>query len=311
MGAADVVPGVSGGTVALILGIYSRLINAVSHVDRQWLQYLGRRQWKKAWQHIDGALALPLGIGILAGIVLTSFTIHRVLSNDMLRPFALSAFFGMIAASAWLIFRKALQAEHPRPFAESMATILATAAALAISLQSPSSEAINSEPALWYVFVCGAIGICAMLLPGISGAMILLLLGLYGHLTSIPDELRVGEALGANLLTLVVFGCGCLTGILLFSRLLRYMLAHHSRLTMMALCGLMFGSLPRLWPFQVDKTPDIVDFEDKILKPIWPNEFTMESLFVVLAAVLAAGLLFAIHHVTHRSPASKEEAPAA
>lgn len=311
MGAADVVPGVSGGTVALVLGIYVRLINAVSNIGREWVSLLLKRRWKDAWLHVDGPLLLPLGIGIVSGILLTSVTVHQLLSADSTRPYTLAVFFGMIAASGFLVLRTT--SDFPGKFNVScvIAGLFAFGLALALALFTPSSGGVGSDPPMWFVFLGGTVGICAMILPGISGAMILLMIGLYGHLTGIPDALKEGKDIAGNLTTLAVFALGCLTGLLTFSRFLNWLLKNHGRLAMVALCGLMFGSLPRLWPYQLDRTPEIAEFEDKTLEPIWPQELGMETLLIAATVIGSIVVLLAVHTVVQKRTKVSQNAVAA
>lgn len=302
MGAADVVPGVSGGTVALLLGIYSRLINAISHFDRKFLQLLIKRQWRLAWEHADCGFVISLGAGILSGVILTSFTVHSLLSSDLLRPYTLATFFGMIAASGLLVLLDTKQKAHHWPLSSIPVAIICFAFAFSLAWL-PSLPSAESGPALWYVFACGMIAICAMILPGISGAMILLLLGLYGSLTAIPHELKDGTNVTQNGVVLIIFALGCATGLAVFSRILRWLLQHQLAVTMAGLCGLMFGSLPKLWPFQMDHTPEIAEFEDKRFTPMWPSEWDGHTFGALIGIVLAACIVLSIHYLatTHFS----------
>ena len=311
MGAADVVPGVSGGTVALVLGIYTRLIQAVSRFGPQWLMFIRKRQWKEAWLHIDGPLLFPLGFGIVSGILLTSVTVHQLLSSDATRPYTLAVFFGMIAASGYLVLRSTSEFSGRYDLACVAAGLMAFVLALVLALVVPSHEGGSTEPPLWFVFIGGAIGICAMILPGISGAMILLMIGLYGHLTGIPDALKEGDDIGGNLTMLVVFALGCGTGLLTFSRLLNWLLKNHGRVAMVALCGLMFGSLPRLWPYQLDRTPEVADFEDKTLEPIWPANLDLETILIAGTMLGTIALLLTIHFFVQRRSSFAHKAVAA
>lgn len=295
MGAADVVPGVSGGTIAFLTGIYPRLIHAISHFDRTWIELIWKRQFRAAIKHADLWFLASLATGILTGILLTAVTVHELLSATSTRPYTLAFFFGVIFASGKLIYDSAIEQFGKWSVPQWLAAFISILLAGWLALMPPPADPAGS-PAFWFVFLGGSIAICAMLLPGISGAMILLLLGLYGHMTGIPHALKEGKEVTHNLIMLIVFGCGCATGLAVFSRFLRWLLDHHAALTMSILCGLMFGSLPRLWPFQYDATPEVADFEDKQLSPILPESYGWETWSVILTMLLSAAAILLIHH---------------
>ena len=160
---------------------------------------------------------------------------------------------------------------------------------------------INHQPTPSSLLLCGAIAICAMLLPGISGAMILVLLGAYEHLIEIPNQLARGERIANNLTELVAFGLGCGVGLVLFSKLLRWLLDRHAASTMATLCGFMFGALRKLWPFQLDLTPSELQWKRKAFEPYLPDfDAQLAGIFVVGAVagilVLTLGYRAQQHH---------------
>ena len=246
MGFADSVPGISGGTVALVLGIYGRLVLAISHFDRQLVRLLISRQWRQAAQHIDLRFLCGLFIGIVVGLLTMTSLAHQLLEQDDTRPFTLALFLGMMLSCSWYVALP-LRPKNTGQLWIRLAAA-APAALLAWIIASPAETALS--PSLWYLFVCGMVGICAMILPGISGAMILVIMGVYSHLTGIPGQLYSGEQVVQQLAEVVVFAAGCLTGLMIFSRLLRYLLANYHSITMAILCGAMVGSLRALWPFK-------------------------------------------------------------
>lgn len=241
MGLADVVPGVSGGTVALILGIHPRLITAIRAFDRPFLRALAdahRRQGRRElWHRLQAMdtpflvfLALGIGLGILAGAWTLEGLMHR-------HPVPLRAFFfGLILASV----RIPLRMMPTRGGREAAAFLLAAAPAFLITVLRP----VHAPEALWFMPVAGAIALCAMILPGVSGAFLLLLMGLY--------EPIVSAIKGFDLPVLLLFGTGGLVGILAFSRVLHRLLTQWPGPTLAALAGLMLGSLGRTWPFKED-----------------------------------------------------------
>ncbi|MAX36721.1 DUF368 domain-containing protein [Gimesia sp.] len=295
MGGADIIPGVSGGTVALILRIYQRLVTAISHCDARLFQLLAKRQWSEAATHLDLRFVLPLGVGILTGVVSLASLMHYLLDYHL--QLTLSVFFGLILASSFLVGQMVKR--------WTVLNVLAFLASLAGVYILVGEHSIQPPEGNLYVFFCGMIAICAMILPGISGALILILLGKYhdvtGLLKTIPKELLKGHIDWSGLLTVFVFVMGCLIGLILFSKVLRWLLHNYHTLTMAVLCGLMVGSLRRIWPFKVDvtpytadQTPEMVSFKHRIYENVWPTTF--DGLFwtsivlIIVAAILIWGL---------------------
>ncbi|WP_300427727.1 DUF368 domain-containing protein [uncultured Thalassolituus sp.] len=232
MGAADVVPGVSGGTIAFITGIYGRLLDAISGVSPALLTTLRREGFTAAWKQLDGTFLLTLGSGILVAIASLAKVIHYLLMHH---PIALWAFFfGLIIASCWHIGRTIQQWR----WQELAAIALGTVVAGWISMASPT----EIEASLPVVFVAGSIAICAMILPGISGSFMLLLMGLYGPV--------MAAIKGLDLPLLGTFAAGALLGLLLFSRLLSWLLHHFESVVLALLTGFMVGSLVKVWPWK-------------------------------------------------------------
>ena len=298
MGCADVVPGVSGGTVALILGIYIRLVTAISHVDRSLWHMLLARKWSDAAEYLDLRFLVGLATGIVTGIVGMSLIINRLLTDSASRSFTLAVFFGMIGASA-VILAKMIKPDTGRQRAEAILTgvVAASFACWASFLHHNSS----TEPSLAWLFACGSIAICAMILPGISGAMILLVLGVYVHLTEIPKNLLAGVAVVRSLQELFVFACGCGISLVAFSKVLRWLLTTWHTRTMAALCGFMIGALPKLWPFQTDLSLDVEKFKHKKFSLDWPTTLDGQTIAVTGLMVGAAVFVFVVDRWVNRS----------
>lgn len=272
MGAADIVPGVSGGTVALILGVYQRLINSISQCNSTFVKLLLSREWKAAAEHIDLKFVAALGAGIASGIVGLASLMNFLLTNHMSLTFA--AFSGMILASSLLVGR-----QIPSWKVQHIGLLIL---GITVALRLVTLPALQNPPdTLWYMFICGMIGITAMILPGISGAFILLLLSRYHFITESIKGVLHGELSLQVLMSLAVFAVGCLTGLLSFSRVLKWLLSKHHDATMAVLCGFMLGSLFKLWPFQRDTTPEVVKFKHKIFQHYLPDGFSSH----VLAAI--------------------------
>ena len=222
MGMADAVPGVSGGTIAFITGIYHRLVHAISKVH---VSLLIKGKFKKFFKQIDFTLFVPLGVGIGIALFLFSKLIKYLLENQPVITF--SFFFGLILASALVMFKSMGKLKFEKILFAVVGFIFA------FVLSSPSSFSFGHS--LPFIFISGAIAICAMILPGISGAFLLLLLGQYHYIITAIHEF--------NLKVIAIFGFGALTGILSFSKLLDYLMHHFKPLIISLLIGLMLGSL--------------------------------------------------------------------
>ena len=233
MGAADVVPGVSGGTIAFITGIYEELLNTINAVNFDALKTLKQKGLTAFWTQINGNFIVALFLGIGISIASLAKLITYLMANQA--TLLWSFFFGLIIASIYLVGKKITKWN----LSKIIGLLIGTSVAFYITLLPP----IENPDALWYVFISGAIAICAMILPGISGSFILLLLGSYELvLTSIKD---------LKLTIIAVFGAGCIVGLLSFSKLLSWMFKKHHDLTIAILTGFLIGSLNKIWPWKV------------------------------------------------------------
>ena len=258
MGAADVVPGVSGGTIAFITGIYERLLNAIRAIQPTLLRLVQKEGIAAAWHKIDGTFLISLFVGILTSLLSLANLIKWCLAEF---PEMLWAFFmGLIIASAVFILKQIKDWGLINIFA----LVMGTGIALGISVLSPS-QAPNSYP---MVFFAGMIAICAMILPGISGSFILLLLGMYHHvLDAVSDR---------NILYLLVFATGCLLGLLLFSHVLSWTYKNHKGKTLSLLSGFLIGSLYKVWPWQNVLMERINSHGEKVpwlMKNVMPSNY--------------------------------------
>ncbi len=292
MGAADIVPGVSGGTVALILGVYERLIDAITRCDSTFCRLLCQRRLRAAADYIDLRFLLALGFGIVAGIGGLASLMNYLLTNQMSLTFA--AFTGMIIASSMIVARRISKWHFSHIGLLLMGTGIAWRLVTLPALQNPPDT-------LWYLYLCGMIGITAMILPGISGAFILLLLSRYHYITDSIKGLVHGDIHVEVIGALFVFGVGCLTGLLTFSRLLRWLLSRFHDGTMAVLCGFMVGSLYRLWPFQRDTTPDIEKFKDKTFENFLPDADTTQFASAVALCICGISVVLILDVVGRRA----------
>ncbi len=232
MGAADVVPGVSGGTIAFITGIYEELLRSLKALGPDTLQVLRKEGIKAAWQQINGDFLATLLTGIVTSILLLVRPITWAIAHHPVLIW--SFFFGLIAASVWLCGRL-VKHWSIGPF---LGLLVGTAIAVIIGLLNAGT---GSDSYL-FLFFSGALAICAMILPGISGSFILLLLGMY---LPVMTGLR-----SFNVPLILIFASGCLFGLMAFSRLLTWMFQRHHDLTVASLTGFLLGSLTIIWPWK-------------------------------------------------------------
>ncbi|MEM6979169.1 MAG: DUF368 domain-containing protein [Planctomycetota bacterium] len=289
MGVADTVPGVSGGTVALILGHYDRLVSAISHIDSSAIQHLASRRFADAARHVDLRFLVSLGFGIVLGIGCLAGLMHWLLEH--LFNQTLAVFFGMVLASVWIVRRNVARWTSTRWIALSIGIIVAV-----LISQIPASSGDVSLP---FLFASASIAICAMILPGISGAFILLLLGVYEPVIGMIKGFLKGDITMDVVIRLSTFAVGCLAGLLLFSRLLKYLLKHYRDVTMAHLTGLMIGSVARLWPLQV-VTPETIDQDLKHQETVWVSPLNYDGSVLALGAlaIVAAAVVLAADRIT-------------
>lgn len=297
MGIAEVIPGVSGGTIAFITGIYERLIDAIKSVDVKFFKLLFALDIKGAWRHVDGGflfvLALGMGVGLIGGV----FGVSHLMAEypEELWGF----FFGLILASALYIGRQVKQWQGV-----SVALVLVgVVLAYGITIISPVEGSTN----LGYVFVCGVIAISALILPGISGSFMLLLLGMYSVVIPTVKHFLTTFDPG-DLLLIGTFAIGCIVGLATFSRVLSWLFHSYHDQTLAFLTGVMLGSLNKIWPWRIptkwmqdDGTiiqTEIVGADLKILAEanVLPKAYYIaepNTLIVVLCAIAGFAIVFA------------------
>jgi putative membrane protein len=232
MGAADAVPGVSGGTIAFMTGIYEELIYSLKQCGFSAVKMLFKEGLKPTWQHINGGFLLALFSGIIISILTLSRVVLYLLDTH---PILLwSFFFGLILAAVWSVIR------HIEKWEIGVISTFLVGAVSAYLITTISPTSIETSPLI--IFLSGMIAICAMILPGISGSFILLLLGMYAPMLTAVKELQI--------LTICIFASGCLAGLLSFSHVLSWMFKHYKVMTLSLLGGFMLGSLNKVWPWK-------------------------------------------------------------
>ncbi|EMR02832.1 DUF368 domain-containing protein [Cesiribacter andamanensis] len=289
MGGADTVPGVSGGTVAFITGIYEELLDSIKSFDLQALQLARGFQLKALWQHVNGNFLLVLLAGVFTSLLTLSRLITWLLAEYPIQVW--SFFFGLIIISAVLVTKEIRQWNA----AVVVSGIVGIVIAYLVTVISPA----ETPEALWFVFIAGALAICAMILPGISGAFILLLLVKYEFILTALKEF--------NLPVILVFGLGCVVGILSFSRVVSWLLDRYYNVAIALLAGFMIGSLNKVWPWKVVSEYYLSSKGEQkplITESVWPTQFAIETgqqphvLWAILFAALGILLVVVIEKLS-------------
>ena len=293
MGSADIIPGVSGGTMALILGIYERLLSAIRSFDRAWLGDILRFRISEALARNDLLFLGSLGFGIVFAIIFFTRVIPLPTLIITHPELIYGLFFGLILASIVVLMGEVEK--------YGIKEIIVTIVGVILGLTIVNLVPVETPTATWFIFLCGFIAISAMLLPGISGSFILLILGKYAYIINALGEF--------NLAVILTFGCGALSGLVVFSRIIVWLLNHYHQATLLVIKGILIGSLWMIWPFQ-ERIYETVRGKEKLVgaSPIWPE--AINSTVAVSLAFMIAGfiLVMVIHRISNRenTPAGAE-----
>ena len=286
MGAADVVPGVSGGTIAFISGIYEELITSINNIDFSLISILKKGGIKAVWQKVNGNFLLALFLGIFISVLSLARFLSWLLENE---PILLwSFFFGLVVASIFFVGKEISKWTLGTVF------ILIVGAALAFFItELPVSDNTDSLP---YLFLSGALAICAMILPGISGAFILVLLGSYKTILDAVHEREIK--------IILTVGVGAIFGLLSFARLLKWMFNHYKNITLALLTGFILGSLNKIWPWK--KVLETKTFGEKTIvvddMNVLPGAFEGDSklMLAIILAILGFSLIFILEKLASK-----------
>ena len=280
MGMADLVPGVSGGTVAFIAGIYDPLLHSLSALSGDGLKAVLKGDLRAAWGAVNGPFLLALAVGIGAAIVTLATPLHWLLEDE---PTLLRAFFvGLVAASVPLV------GKHVGGWGLDAWVWAAVGCAVAGFITSLPPLVQSAHPA--FLVAAGMLAICAMLLPGISGSFLLLILGAYAPVLLAVRTLDVTK--------IAAFGAGALLGLLAFSRVLKWLLETKRRPTLAILTGFLVGSLQALWPWKAQVRPLYTHSdgrEEWLLENVAPETLGVELASVVGLAVLGGAVVWGLH----------------
>lgn len=290
MGAADVVPGVSGGTIAFISGIYQELIDTINKVDFSFFASWKKHGFKIAWQQINGSFLLALLSGIAISILTFSKIITHLLATEPIMVW--SFFFGLVIASIFFVGKQIDKF--------SIGSISFFLLGTVLSYYITIAEPVASPDSYFYLFLSGFIAIIAMILPGISGAFILLLMGSYAVVIGTINHFREGilslnfQVIFQAVLKLGTFAIGAILGLKLFSKVLHWMFDNHRNSTLALLTGFMLGSLNKVWPWKevistrIDSHGVEVPFMEK---SILPTAFDGDNQLLVAILLMIAGFL--------------------
>ena len=261
MGAADVIPGVSGGNIALMTGIYEELVGSINAINTTAMKLLFSGKFKEFWKHINGNFLLSLIAGILVIILSLAKLMTYLLEHHPVQTWAF--FFGLIVASSIFILKDI----KGWKFRDIVMLAIGIVTGAVVCTLSPT----ETPDGLWFIFLCGAIAICAMILPGISGSFILLILGKYEYMMGTVAKIVSGDGVPMDFVILIIFAAGALAGIIAFSKFLHWLLAGYHRPTLLALAGFIIGSLVKVWPWSdmvtvaASQYPEIAE----MTAPVW------------------------------------------
>ncbi len=293
MGMADVVPGVSGGTIAFISGIYEELLTSISNVNLSLLKTLKNEGIKQAWKQLNGNFLASLFLGIGISIVSLAKVISWLLIHQ---PILLwSFFFGLVLASIIYIAKQITKWS----FFSFILVLIGAVIAYQITILPPL---VSENPSVLFLFISGALAICAMILPGISGSFILVLLGAYKPIINAIKTL--------DFKTIAIVGVGAIVGLLSFSRVLKYLFNHHKNSTLAVLTGFIIGSLNKIWPwkkvltFRINSHGEQVPFNELSILPFsYEQIYNKDSQlwFAIILAILGFGLILLLEHWAGRN----------
>lgn len=288
MGVADIIPGVSGGTIAFITGIYPTLLEAITAFNLKTLQELFKGNFKTVWQKINGGFLLTLLSGIFCGVLFFSKIIGYLRINHQIALW--SFFFGLVAGSVWLLLKNIKK--------WTVSVIFTMVIAIFIAYYLTTITALkNDEPSLFFLFISGALATCALILPGISGAFILVLLGSY------VAVLKAIETF--DLLVISVVGLGAVIGLMSFSKVLKYLFNKHQNITIATLTGFIIGSLNKIWAwkkvlsYRENSKGELVPFLEKSVLP--QNYDGDPKIFIAVGLmIMGCSLLIGLEYISSK-----------
>jgi putative membrane protein len=290
MGIADIIPGVSGGTIAFIFGIYPRLLSAISSVDRTAVHLLRTFEFKKLFKHIDGLFLVNLISGILFSIILLARLMHYLMEYYAAPTWGF--FLGLIFASAYAL---AHQIDWAKNYIRYKLALL-TGAAIGFGLVSIIPVQTPDNYGMY--FLSGMIAITAMILPGISGSFMLLIMGKYHGVMAALKQPFITE----NFLILVVFSLGCITGLLFFARFLKWLLNKFPMSSLALLIGFIIVSLKKVWPWRQVLESTEIKGKTVVLKELLalPDQWMAQDYMTIVLFFMGILAIYFIHKKSHK-----------
>ena len=292
MGVANVIPGVSGGTIALLTGIFERLINALKSFDVEAVRLLLKFKFKEFAQHVDFGFLVAVFLGVGVSIVSVAKLLEFLFQSYPV--YVWSFFFGLILVSVWFVGKSIGKIDVPAIISFAAGAVVA----FGLSVMNPATE----NTAFWYLIICGAVAICSMILPGLSGSFVLILMGNY-------QLIMIYAVSHFDMKIIVPVAIGVVVGLLAFSHFLSWLLSRYARQTMAVLTGFIFGSLGTIWPW---KNP-VYLMQDgaevlKNGKPIiqsyqmyFPQEFSAEVVVAILLMIAGMAALWALERSSEKA----------
>ena len=292
MGVANVIPGVSGGTIALLTGIFERLINALKSFDVEAVRLLLKFKFKEFAQHVDFGFLVAVFLGIGVSIISVAKLLEFLFQSYPV--YVWSFFFGLILVSVWFVGKSIGKIDVPAIISFAAGAVVA----FGLSVMNPATE----NTAFWYLIICGAVAICSMILPGLSGSFVLILMGNY-------QLIMIYAVSHFDMGIIIPVGIGVVVGLLAFSHFLSWLLSRYARQTMAVLAGFIFGSLGTIWPWKnpVYLMQDGVEVL-KNGKPIiqsyqmyFPQEFSVEVVVAILLMIAGMAALWALERSSEKA----------
>lgn len=274
MGAADVVPGVSGGTIAFITGIYEELIHSIKSIDLDAVKMFFTGKWRSFWKHINGNFLLSVFAGIFIAVVSLAQLLEHLLETQPIIIW--SFFFGLILISSFVVARRIKQWDYTK--------VVALVSGIAIAFYITSVTPAETTDDAWFIILAGVLASCAMILPGISGSFILLLLGKYAFALRAVNEVDLGA--------IFLLGAGAVIGLLSLSRVLSWLFKKYHDGTVAILAGFMIGSLNKIWPWKETVETVVIEGVEKPLvqKNILPAFNQPDDYLPAAIAMMLAGI---------------------
>ena len=292
MGVANVIPGVSGGTIALLTGIFERLINALKSFDVEAVRLLLKFKFKEFAQHVDFGFLVAVFLGVGVSIISVAKLLEFLFQSYPV--YVWSFFFGLILVSVWFVGKSIGKLDVPAV----ISFVAGAVVAFGLSVMNPATE----NTAFWYLIICGAVAICSMILPGLSGSFVLILMGNY-------QSIMIYAVSHFDMGIIIPVGIGVVVGLLAFSHFLSWLLSRYARQTMAVLTGFIFGSLGTIWPWKnpVYLMQDGVEVL-KNGKPIiqsyqmyFPQEFSVEVVVAILLMIAGMAALCALERSSEKA----------